>query len=154
MKKKEVENLVTNSLLLLTYSLTPTRKSYSPCRMLLKSGADCNLAMEDGRTPLHIAAETGPGTISGHCIYIFCLIHSLGMKYNSTGGGGDIKNVIRNILWVIIRNKKTKIFFLQFFPLHCPKNNQNFGRKHWACHGRQWMVYVWFMLQTYWTCYV
>ncbi|XP_023333094.1 serine/threonine-protein phosphatase 6 regulatory ankyrin repeat subunit C [Eurytemora carolleeae] len=28
-------------------------------RMLLKSGADCNLPMEDGRTPLHIAAETG-----------------------------------------------------------------------------------------------
>ena len=27
--------------------------------MLLKSGADCNLPMEDGRTPLHIAAETG-----------------------------------------------------------------------------------------------
>jgi ankyrin repeat protein len=31
-------------------------------RMLLKSGADCNLAMEDGRTPLHIAAETGRDT--------------------------------------------------------------------------------------------
>ena len=31
-------------------------------RMLLKSGADCNLPMEDGRTPLHIAAETGAVT--------------------------------------------------------------------------------------------
>ena len=26
-------------------------------RMLLKSGADSNLEMEDGRTPIHIAAE-------------------------------------------------------------------------------------------------
>ncbi len=28
-------------------------------RMLLKSGADANLAMADGRTPIHIAAESG-----------------------------------------------------------------------------------------------
>ena len=28
-------------------------------KMLLKSGADTNLAMADGRTALHIAAETG-----------------------------------------------------------------------------------------------
>ena len=28
-------------------------------RMLLKSGADANLAMADGRTPMHIAAESG-----------------------------------------------------------------------------------------------
>ena len=27
--------------------------------MLLKSGADANLAMADGRTPMHIAAESG-----------------------------------------------------------------------------------------------
>ena len=27
--------------------------------MLLKSGADANLAMADGRTPIHIAAESG-----------------------------------------------------------------------------------------------
>ena len=27
--------------------------------MLLKSGADANLAMADGRTPMHIAAEWG-----------------------------------------------------------------------------------------------
>ena len=27
--------------------------------MLLKSGADANLAMADGRTPIHIAAEAG-----------------------------------------------------------------------------------------------
>ena len=91
MKKKEVENLVTNSLLLLTYSLTPTRKSYSPCRMLLKSGADCNLAMEDGRTPLHIAAETGPGTISGHCIvYIYFLFDTFFGYEVQLHGGGEI----------------------------------------------------------------
>ena len=29
------------------------------CRMLLKSGADANLAMADGRTPIHIASEAG-----------------------------------------------------------------------------------------------
>ena len=28
-------------------------------KMLLKSGADTNLAMADGRTPLHISAESG-----------------------------------------------------------------------------------------------
>ena len=28
-------------------------------KMLLKSGADTNLAMQDGRTPLHIAGESG-----------------------------------------------------------------------------------------------
>ena len=28
-------------------------------KMLLKSGADTNLAMQDGRTALHIAAESG-----------------------------------------------------------------------------------------------
>ena len=27
--------------------------------MLLKSGADANLAMADGRTPIHIASESG-----------------------------------------------------------------------------------------------
>ena len=27
--------------------------------MLLKSGANANLAMADGRTPMHIAAESG-----------------------------------------------------------------------------------------------
>ena len=27
--------------------------------MLLKSGADTNLAMQDGRTPVHISAESG-----------------------------------------------------------------------------------------------
>ena len=27
--------------------------------MLLKSGADANLAMADGRTPIHIASEAG-----------------------------------------------------------------------------------------------
>ena len=27
--------------------------------MLIKSGADINLAMSDGKTPLHISAETG-----------------------------------------------------------------------------------------------
>jgi ankyrin repeat protein len=27
--------------------------------MLLKSGADTNMAMADGRTPLHISAESG-----------------------------------------------------------------------------------------------
>ena len=28
-------------------------------KMLLKSGADTNLAMQDGRTPVHISAESG-----------------------------------------------------------------------------------------------
>ena len=28
-------------------------------QMLIKSGADINLAMSDGKTPLHISAETG-----------------------------------------------------------------------------------------------
>lgn len=28
-------------------------------KMLLKSGADTNLAMQDGRTPVHIASESG-----------------------------------------------------------------------------------------------
>ena len=33
---------------------------YCHCfRMLLKSGADANLAMADGRTPIHIASEAG-----------------------------------------------------------------------------------------------
>ena len=27
--------------------------------MLIKSGADTNLSMSDGKTPLHISAETG-----------------------------------------------------------------------------------------------
>ena len=35
-----------------TYTHSPTET-----RMLLKSGADSNLEMEDGRTPIHIAAE-------------------------------------------------------------------------------------------------
>ena len=35
-----------------TYTHPPTET-----RMLLKSGADSNLEMEDGRTPIHIAAE-------------------------------------------------------------------------------------------------
>ena len=32
---------------------------WQSCRMLLKSGADANLAMADGRTPIHIASEAG-----------------------------------------------------------------------------------------------
>ena len=40
-------------------------------KMLLKSGADTNLAMTDGRTPLHIAAECGS---LGKCsIYVHCV---------------------------------------------------------------------------------
>ena len=35
-------------------------------KMLLKSGADTNLAMTDGRTPLHIAAECGS---LGKCMF-------------------------------------------------------------------------------------
>ena len=34
-------------------------RNYLVFRMLLKSGADANLAMADGRTPIHIAAESG-----------------------------------------------------------------------------------------------
>ena len=46
-------------------------------RMLLKSGADSNLEMEDGRTPIHIAAEVLIMTIidnidGGYMVPLWC----------------------------------------------------------------------------------
>ena len=55
-----------------TYTHPPTET-----RMLLKSGADSNLEMEDGRTPIHIAAEvmimTMIDNIDGcHMVALWC----------------------------------------------------------------------------------
>ena len=36
--------------------------------MLIKSGADTNLAMSDGKTPLHISAETGTLAVLRHLL--------------------------------------------------------------------------------------
>ena len=37
-------------------------------KMLLKSGADTNLAMSDGKTPLHISAESGTIAVLKHLL--------------------------------------------------------------------------------------
>ena len=36
--------------------------------MLLKSGADTNLALSDGKTPLHISAESGTIAVLRHLL--------------------------------------------------------------------------------------
>ena len=37
-------------------------------KMLLKSGADTNLALSDGKTPLHISAESGTIAVFRHLL--------------------------------------------------------------------------------------
>ena len=37
-------------------------------KMLLKSGADTNLALSDGKTPLHISAESGTIAVLRHLL--------------------------------------------------------------------------------------
>ena len=68
-----------------TYTHPPTET-----RMLLKSGADSNLEMEDGRTPIHIAAEVLIMTIidnidGGHLVALWCFFSAAMLsEYKST----------------------------------------------------------------------
>ena len=68
-----------------TYTHSPTET-----RMLLKSGADSNLEMEDGRTPIHIAAEVLIMTIidninGSHMVALWCFFSAaMFSEYKST----------------------------------------------------------------------
>ena len=68
-----------------TYTHPPTET-----RMLLKSGADSNLEMEDGRTPIHIAAEVLIMTIidnidGGHLVALWWFFSAAMLsEYKST----------------------------------------------------------------------